>query len=82
MKATSDEAILKFELPVAGLPTSSDSPHQGGGGGGGGGGQAARMRRTDHHPVDKSSLALAMHRIKGAHRLDIDSHSMRRSGPP
>ena len=95
------------------------------------------MHRIDHHPVDKSALALAMHRIEsagksgaeresaaarmdagrnkttkgggglspkavaiihaevegdwhgwtpethdeGAHRLDIDSHPMRRSGP-
>ncbi len=96
------------------------------------------MHRADHHPVDKSALALVMHRIEGAgksgaerervaarmdagrnktpegggglppedvaiiraevegdwhgwtpethdegaHRLDIDSHPMRRSGPP
>ena len=117
--------------------SSFEAPHHGAVHGAGGSGQAAGMHRADHHPVDKSALALVMHRIEGAgksdaerehvatrmdagrnktpkgggglspeavaiiraevegdwhrwtpethdegaHRLDIDSHPMRRSGP-
>ena len=33
------------------------------------------MHRTDHHPVDKSALALAVHRIEGVGKSGADRES-------